>query len=75
MGHLTLFDSQVPKCEGPGAPGYFSRQERFWTNEEFPDAAGVRGRTEARIKSIGLNDPSIQDAWETLGSIPKDTAQ
>jgi hypothetical protein len=55
--------------------GYFSRQERFWTNEEFPDAAGVRGRIEARIKSIGLNDPGVRDAWETLGSIPKDTAQ
>lgn len=55
--------------------GYFSRQERFWTNGDFPEAAGVRARIEARIKSIGLNDPGIRDAWETLESIPQDSAR
>jgi hypothetical protein len=52
--------------------GYFSRQERFWTNEDFPGAAGVKARIEGRIKSIGLNDPGVRDAWETLESVPPD---
>jgi hypothetical protein len=55
--------------------GYFSRQERFWTNEEFPGAEGVRARIEGRIKSIGLNDPGVRDAWETLESVPQDSAR
>jgi len=55
--------------------GYFSRQERFWTNEEFPDAARVRRRIEDRIKSIGLNDPGVRDAWENLESVPPDSAR
>jgi hypothetical protein len=55
--------------------GYFSRQERFWTNEEFPEAAGVRARIETRIKSIGLNDPGVRDAWETLESVPQDSVR
>jgi hypothetical protein len=55
--------------------GYFSRQERFWTNGDFPAAAGVRARIEGRIKSIGLNDPGVRDAWETLESVPQDSAR
>lgn len=53
--------------------GYFSGQERFWTHEDFPGAAGVRDRIEARIKSIGLNDPGVRDAWETLESVPAES--
>jgi hypothetical protein len=53
--------------------GYFSRQERFWTNEDFPGAASVRARIAARIKSIGLNDPGVRDAWETLESVPAES--
>jgi hypothetical protein len=55
--------------------GYFSRAERFWTNEDFAGANGVRARIEARIKSIGLNDPGVRDAWETLESVPQDSTR
>jgi hypothetical protein len=55
--------------------GYFSRQERFWTSEEFPDAPNVRARIEARIKTIGVNDPGVRDAWEALESVPQDSVR
>ncbi|HEY2467292.1 MAG TPA: hypothetical protein VGI45_05570 [Terracidiphilus sp.] len=46
--------------------GYFQREDRFWTDQDFPDANAVRGRIEAKLKSIGLNDPSLQEAYDTL---------
>lgn len=55
--------------------GYFSRQERFWTDQEFPDAGPVKARIEAKIKSIGLNDPGVRDAWETLEAVPQDSGR
>jgi len=30
-----------------------------------PEAKAVRGRIEAKLKSIGLNDPGLKDAYET----------
>jgi len=37
----------------------------FWTDQYFPEAKAVRGRIEAKLKSIGLNDPGLKDAYET----------
>ncbi|HEV2248099.1 MAG TPA: hypothetical protein VGW37_15735 [Terriglobia bacterium] len=46
--------------------GYFHREERFWTDQEFPDAKAIHDRIEARLKSIGLNDSKLKDAFEIL---------
>lgn len=46
--------------------GYFQPEKRFWTDEEFPQAKTVRERIEARLQTIGLNDPGLKDAYESL---------
>jgi len=46
--------------------GYFRRQDRFWTSQDFPGSEAVRDRIEAKLKSIGLNDPGLKDAYEDL---------
>jgi len=46
--------------------GYFRRQDRFWTDQDFPGAQAVRDRIEAKLKSIGLGDPGLKDAYEAL---------
>lgn len=46
--------------------GYFQRKDRFWTDQDFPDSKAVRERIEAKLKSIGLNDPALREAYDTL---------
>ena len=46
--------------------GYFNREDRFWTNQDFPNAKTVRNHIEAKLKSIGLNDSGLKDAYDTL---------
>jgi len=46
--------------------GYFRREDRFWTDQEFPDATAVRDRIEAKLQSTGLSDPGLRSAYETL---------
>jgi hypothetical protein len=46
--------------------GYFERQDRFWTNRDFPDAQAVRARIETKLKATGLKDPDLQEAYESL---------
>jgi hypothetical protein len=46
--------------------GYFQRERRFWTNEDFPDAKAVHDRLEARLGAAGLNDPNIKSAYDAL---------
>jgi hypothetical protein len=46
--------------------GYFSVKNRFWTNEDFPNAQTIRERITGKIKSIGLNDPQLRDAYKIL---------
>ena len=46
--------------------GYFQREKRFWTDEDFPQANSVRERIMAKLQSIGLNDPGLKDAYESL---------
>jgi len=50
--------------------GYFQRQKRFWTDQEFPGAEAVRERIEAKLKVIGLNDPHLKDAYKMLQDAP-----
>jgi hypothetical protein len=45
--------------------GYFART-RFWSDEEFPKAAGVRDRIEARIVELRLDDPEARFALMLL---------
>jgi hypothetical protein len=46
--------------------GYFQRRDRFWTGQDFPDSKAVQERIEAKLQSIGLNDPAIKEAYATL---------
>lgn len=45
--------------------GYFAKA-RFWSEEEFPEAAGVRDRIEACIVALGLSDPEAKFALTLL---------
>jgi hypothetical protein len=49
--------------------GYFQRKDRFWTDQDFPDSRAVQQRIEAKLKSIGLNDPALKEAYDTLHAI------
>jgi hypothetical protein len=46
--------------------GYFESKNRFWTNQNFPEATAVHAKIEAKILSIGLNGSGLKDAYETL---------
>ena len=46
--------------------GYFQPKNRFWTSEDFPDAGAVRERIETRLRTIGLSDPAMREAYDTL---------
>jgi hypothetical protein len=46
--------------------GYFQPKDRFWTNHDFPESAAVRKRIESRLQAIGLNDPALKEAYDTL---------
>jgi hypothetical protein len=46
--------------------GYFQRKDRFWTDQDFPDSKTVQERIEAKLKSTGLNDPALKEAYDTL---------
>ncbi len=46
--------------------GYFDSARRFWTTRDFPEAETMRERIAGKIKSIGLNDPQLRDAYRQL---------
>jgi hypothetical protein len=46
--------------------GYFDSARRFWTTRDFPEAETMRKRIAGKIKSIGLNDPQLRDAYRQL---------
>lgn len=46
--------------------GYFQRKDRFWTDQDFPDSAQIRQKIEARLQTIGLNAPAMQEAYDAL---------
>lgn len=48
--------------------GYFRSEDRFWTDQDFPDSAAVRDRIEAKLQSIGTYDSGLKDAYDTLRS-------
>ena len=46
--------------------GYFRREERFWTDQDFPGAKAVHDHIEAKLKSLGPSEPKLKDAYEIL---------
>jgi len=50
--------------------GYFRRADRFWTNQDFPEAAAVRERIKSKLTSTGLRDPEMRSAYEVLEEAP-----
>jgi hypothetical protein len=46
--------------------GYFRPEGRFWTNRRFPEAGAVRARIMDKLSSIGLSDPGLREAYDTL---------
>lgn len=49
--------------------GYLQRKNRFWTDQDFPDADQVRRKIEARLQEIGLSDPALREAYDTLHAV------
>jgi hypothetical protein len=48
---------------------YFRREDRFWTDQDSPEAKVVCQRIEAKLKPIGLNEPGLKAADETLHAL------
>jgi len=46
--------------------GYFKRKDRFWTDQDFPDSKAVHDQIEAKLRAIGINDPALKEAYDTL---------
>ena len=46
--------------------GYFRSEDRFWTDQQFPEANAVRERLQVKLRSIGLSDPGVKDAYDQL---------
>ena len=46
--------------------GYFDSRNRFWTNQNFPEAKDVQSQIETKLLSIGLKSSGLRDAFETL---------
>ncbi len=50
--------------------GYFNKQKRFWTDQEFPNAQSVRSRIAGRLRATGLTDPSLKGTYDVLEANP-----
>jgi hypothetical protein len=48
--------------------GYFQRQKRFWTSQDFPGSKEVHDKLESKLEAIGLTDPKLKDAYALLGT-------
>jgi hypothetical protein len=46
--------------------GYFQRKDRFWTDQDFPEAKAKQERIEAKLRFTGLNDSGLREAYDTL---------
>jgi len=49
--------------------GYFSAKDRFWTKQDFPGGAALQAKIEAKLKSIGLNNSGMKDAYDVLEGV------
>jgi hypothetical protein len=62
----TLGDAQVYGAWFLRDAGYFDPARCFWAGKSFPDSEAVRGRIKARLEAMGLGDPSLKQAYETV---------
>jgi len=46
--------------------GYFQNKNKFWTDQNFPEAKVVHDHIQAKLTSIGLKSSGLRDAYETL---------
>ena len=46
--------------------GYFQSKDRFWTEQQFPESKVVHDRIEAKLKSMGLSDSGLREAYNAL---------
>jgi hypothetical protein len=46
--------------------GYFESKNRFWTNQNFPEAESVHNQIKAKLVSLGLKSSGLRDAYETI---------
>jgi hypothetical protein len=46
--------------------GYFQSKDRFWTDQDFPDAQAVHNRIEVKLKATGLKNSGLREAYESL---------
>ena len=61
-----LSDTEYGFCRKPDT----SRAKTgFRTDQDFPDSKAVHDRIEARLRWIGLNDPALKEAYDTLHSM------
>jgi hypothetical protein len=51
------------RAYGPGRAGVSGE---FQDIQDFPDSKAVQERIEAKLKSTGLNDPALKEAYDTL---------
>ena len=65
----TLGDAYRYGVDFLSETGYFRREDRFWTDQDFPGARAVRDRIVAKLQSIGLRDPGLREAYETLQTV------
>ncbi len=49
-----------------GDLGFFRKTDRFWTDQEFPEAEAIRARIKKKIESIGLDNPRLRSAYDKL---------
>ena len=47
--------------------GYFDKANRFWTQEDFPEATALKEKIRRQILKIGTQDPNLKNALEQLG--------
>jgi hypothetical protein len=49
--------------------GYFRREDRFWTDQQFPESKSVQNHIEGKLTSMGLKDEGLKEAYNTLHSL------
>lgn len=47
--------------------GFFRKSERFWTDQEFPQAKAIHAQLKARLEAIGLSGTELGRAYKKLG--------
>jgi hypothetical protein len=49
--------------------GFFNKRDRFWTDENFPQAKDVYQRIKARLESAGSQTPELKRAYRNITRI------